>query len=184
MEDVMDRRVKKSKAALKKALLFLLKSKPINKIRIQELCEIADVNRSTFYSNYEDLFHLLSDVYNDVYQEMNHSLGSVWMQKEETNEKEHLTSITDLLRYIKKNHSLFSILINNHDDYHFIIGYHDFIIHQLKLASIQVDSTSFLYHFFGSFTLLQQWIKKGCPGDETLLAKQILSLSKSKINEN
>ena len=51
-------RIKYTKMFLKNAILELLKEKPLNKITIQELCDKAEVNRSTFYAHYLDIYDL------------------------------------------------------------------------------------------------------------------------------
>ncbi|MBE7019406.1 MAG: TetR/AcrR family transcriptional regulator [Ruminococcaceae bacterium] len=44
-----------------KALLFLLEKKPFEYITIREICEKAEVNRSTFYLHYENTVDLLKE---------------------------------------------------------------------------------------------------------------------------
>lgn len=53
-----DRRTQYSKRVIKEALFALMQEKPINKITVKELCERADVNRSTFYAYYTDIYDL------------------------------------------------------------------------------------------------------------------------------
>ncbi|MBO5239184.1 MAG: TetR/AcrR family transcriptional regulator [Lachnospiraceae bacterium] len=50
-----DRRQRKSCIAIEKALLELMQTKPIDMISISELAEKADVNRKTFYNNYNSI---------------------------------------------------------------------------------------------------------------------------------
>ena len=45
-------------AAIDAAFVSLLKGKELKDISVSELCERADVNRSTFYENYADVFAL------------------------------------------------------------------------------------------------------------------------------
>ena len=52
----VDKRVEKTQAALKNALLEALKRKRLADITVSELCSTADVSRSTFYSNYPNVF--------------------------------------------------------------------------------------------------------------------------------
>lgn len=49
-------------AAIDRAFLSLLKEKDLKDISVSELCEKAEVNRSTFYDNYTDMF-TLANVY-------------------------------------------------------------------------------------------------------------------------
>jgi AcrR family transcriptional regulator len=58
----MDRRKRKSQAAIKKAFIQLLNKKEFNAIKIGELCELADINRGTFYLNYLDKYDLLEKI--------------------------------------------------------------------------------------------------------------------------
>ena len=44
-----------------KALLSLLEKKPFEYITIREICETAEVNRSTFYLHYENTSDLLKE---------------------------------------------------------------------------------------------------------------------------
>ena len=53
-----DRRTQYSKRVIKESLFQLMQEKPINTITVKELCERADVNRSTFYAYYTDIYDL------------------------------------------------------------------------------------------------------------------------------
>lgn len=62
MEKKEDRRIAMTKRLLKAALIELLKEQDIYHISIRELCERADVNRTTFYKYYGSQFDLLTDM--------------------------------------------------------------------------------------------------------------------------
>lgn len=59
---IEDRRVRKTKQAIKNAFIQLLNKKDLEKITIQDITELADINRGTFYLHYEDKYILLSDI--------------------------------------------------------------------------------------------------------------------------
>lgn len=61
-----DKRCRRTKAAIKSALLKLLKEKPLAKITVSELSTAADVNRKTFYNHYTDLNGVLFELENDA----------------------------------------------------------------------------------------------------------------------
>ena len=61
-----DKRITKTKRALKSALLKLLTTQAFDAISITELCKIANVSRITFYTHYKDKFALLDDIFNDM----------------------------------------------------------------------------------------------------------------------
>lgn len=51
----MDRRVKRTKAAVFNAVIALMIEKGTNKITVLELCKKADINKSTFYLHYNSI---------------------------------------------------------------------------------------------------------------------------------
>lgn len=59
---IEDRRVRKTKQAIKNAFIQLLNKKDLEKITIQDITELANINRGTFYLHYEDKYILLSDM--------------------------------------------------------------------------------------------------------------------------
>ncbi len=57
-----DLRVKKTERAIRQALLELLQEKHISKITVRELTQRAEINKTTFYSHYETLDHLIDEL--------------------------------------------------------------------------------------------------------------------------
>lgn len=51
-----DRRVRKTLSAIYQALASLLSEKELKDITIRELCERADINKSTFYLHFHDIY--------------------------------------------------------------------------------------------------------------------------------
>ena len=66
MEKKVDRRVAMTKRMLKDALTDMLRDTDIYHISIRELCQRADVNRTTFYKYYGSPFDLLADMEKDL----------------------------------------------------------------------------------------------------------------------
>lgn len=63
----MDRRIKYTQKVLGETLLGLLKTKPVEKISITELCKCSDINRTTFYLHYRSVFELLHEIQDNFY---------------------------------------------------------------------------------------------------------------------
>lgn len=55
-----DRRIRKTQKALQEAFIQLVMEKELNQITIKELCARADINKSTFYLHYRDIYDLAS----------------------------------------------------------------------------------------------------------------------------
>ena len=54
----MDLRIEKTKKSIRNAFIELRTKKPLEKITVKELCALACINKSTFYSHYEDIYAL------------------------------------------------------------------------------------------------------------------------------
>lgn len=57
-----DRRVRKTKKAIQDVFCELTKEKKLNEITIKELCALADINKSTFYLHYRDIYDLADSI--------------------------------------------------------------------------------------------------------------------------
>lgn len=72
----MDLRTERTKRSISNAFLELRKQKPIEKITVKELSELAFINKATFYTHYRDIYDLsdqLEDEFMDsIIHEMPH----------------------------------------------------------------------------------------------------------------
>ena len=65
-----DRRTRYTRQTIKDTFLELLKQKSFTKITVTEVCKNAEINRGTFYLHYYDIHDVLSDIFNDMTQDM------------------------------------------------------------------------------------------------------------------
>ena len=72
MADKVDRRVRKTKAQLRAGLARLMQKKSIKEITVKELVDEVDINRSTFYLHYSDIYQMLESVENELMDEITH----------------------------------------------------------------------------------------------------------------
>ena len=54
----LDIRIEKTERAIKQAFMELRREKPVEKIRVKELCDRACINKSTFYAHFQDIYAL------------------------------------------------------------------------------------------------------------------------------
>lgn len=57
-----DRRVRKTKKAIQTVFCEMTKEKNLNEITVKELCTRADINKSTFYLHYHDIYDLANSI--------------------------------------------------------------------------------------------------------------------------
>jgi len=62
----IDPRIQKSKKAIRNALIKLLSYKSLEEITITEVAKEANINRKTFYNNYENVYQVIEEIENDI----------------------------------------------------------------------------------------------------------------------
>lgn len=61
-----DRRVIRTKRAIKNAFAQLLNEKNINDITVSDIADLADINRKTFYNYYAGIYEVVDEIENDI----------------------------------------------------------------------------------------------------------------------
>jgi len=102
-----DRRVRKTKKALREGLAELLMEKSIQQITVSELTEKADVHRSTFYANFKDMYDLYKQMEDMVIQDISDLLSRAYA----LDTKEFLST---LFRYINENKKVCRLILGEH----------------------------------------------------------------------
>ena len=70
----LDIRIEKTERAIKQAFMELRREKPVEKIRVKELCDRACINKSTFYAHYQDIYALANAMEDEMVQAVVESL--------------------------------------------------------------------------------------------------------------
>ena len=70
-QDNDDRRCRKTKKAIKNALVTLAAEKDISHITVTEISQAADINRKTFYAHYASPYEVLDDIESDLIEDLN-----------------------------------------------------------------------------------------------------------------
>ncbi|MGT9231330.1 TetR/AcrR family transcriptional regulator, partial [Enterococcus faecalis] len=65
-----DRRIRKSQQAIRQAFIDLLHKQELEQITVQQISDLADVNRSTFYTHYIDKYDLLEQMEDEQVKEI------------------------------------------------------------------------------------------------------------------
>ncbi len=66
----MDLREKKTKRSIQNAFLQLRSHKPLERITVKELSELAEISKGTFYLHYKDIYDLSEHLQNEVIQKI------------------------------------------------------------------------------------------------------------------
>lgn len=65
-----DARIRYTKMVIKNSFIQLLEGQPVNKITVKDVCELAEINRATFYKHYMDCFDLLKQIEDEMIAEL------------------------------------------------------------------------------------------------------------------
>ena len=71
----MDLREKKTLRAIRTAFLQLRGQRPLEKITVKELCELAEISKATFYIHYRDLYDLSERLQKEAVAAIYHSIS-------------------------------------------------------------------------------------------------------------
>ena len=97
-----DRRTQRTRQTLSHALITLIQEKRYESITVQDICDRANMGRSTFYTHYQDKDDLLAS----NFQQMMESLGS---QVEWRNDR-FVFPVSPLFQHVQEHHHLYKAL--------------------------------------------------------------------------
>lgn len=191
MDLIKDRRVRKSKEALKNSLIELMREKSVNNITVKELVTRADLNRSTFYNYYSDIPDMLSKLEDELYNEFLYTLEAHIPKKEKVVDvsKGGHKFIEDMCSVIKNNYEFCKCIFSKNGDLNFLFKLEEMIENNLKnqLREIfdgKIDHLTYVYSFFksGYIGILKEWMKGGCVESSEEIANITYDLIKSIID--
>ncbi len=178
----LDRRTRRTREALLRALVGLLQEKPLNCIKVTELTERADVNRATFYTHYQDIFDMFDHLESNLTQTCR---DMVEAHGQEIAQGNYGGLIADIYRFFAENESLFDIVFSGANDSAFFssliemirevctknAGVHATVTDQLKRGGLSPTSakraceTVCQYQFYyiagGVVSILRKWMRSG-----------------------
>jgi len=103
-----NRKVKYTKMVIRESLFELLETRPLNQITVKSLCELADINRGTFYSHYADIYDLVESLEDELIEKMMSDF-----RYESIGESNQKQMFTELCSHIKTNTEDYRILLLN-----------------------------------------------------------------------
>lgn len=159
-----------------KAFLTLLEKKEFAYITVKEICEMAGVNRSTFYLHYETLEDLLSESVEylngqfNVYMHQNAVSGVASIRESPLDELYWITPqyLIPYLSYIRENRRLFLTAMKNTKTLR-LEEIYDKMFHSVfspVLERYQVSSEirEYMMAFYvqGLMAIVNRWVKEDC----------------------
>lgn len=135
----------------------LVQTKEINQISVTEICKKANINRSTFYANYLDVYDLADKITEQIENEV------ALLYQEEREKKNNTNDYLKLFYHIKENQIFYKTYFKLNRDKHFIIKEYDTNLSKTMYNDQHID-----YHieFFmaGLNAMIKKWLYHGCKG--------------------
>ncbi len=176
-----DRRIKYTKMVLKQSLVKLLQEKPISKISIKEICEAADINRSTFYAHYTTQYDLLRQVVDETLQDINTYLDNFNFK---TYEPESFQIMNRIFEYIVENAELCKVLLGENGDISLqkeimMIVQRQGMKEWKGKKALDTDTVEYMYLFGvnASIGIVQKWLQDGLKQSAREMADLVLKLT-------
>ena len=173
----MDQRVRLTRNLLKNALVQLMQEQHISKISIRAICEVAGINRSTFYVHYTDQYDLLKKVEQEVLDNLNKYLGKQDLSDERPISIQILIKVLD---YVKENMELFKALLSENCDFAFqkdLVALAQIISSQQnQLFDLRTQEYIKIFGFTGTISMLQKWLNDGANESPAQMAEFIIQI--------
>ena len=173
---VQDRRIRRTRRQLQRAMLELLQEKDVRSITVQELTQRADINRGTFYAHYRDIFDLLEQMERDLFDRLEGLLSSYSAQDLQV---ELTPLLADMFGFVRDDPVLRLTFLDQHTQDSFFRRLHQLILKKcaddwqglylpedLKMWNGCLD-----FLVSGVVGLARGWMKRGFEEDPKQLAK-------------
>ena len=149
-----NKRRRESVEKIEKAFVEMLQTQELSKITVSDICKKTDLNRSTFYANFLDVYDLADKVRETLEQEF----GRAFADYDYFNER---SGALRMFTHVKENQLFYNTYFKLcYDEKHLINVYDP------KRAEQEFGDTNVKYHieFFrnGFNAIIKLWLKDGC----------------------
>lgn len=171
-----------SRMMIRKAFLQLLETTPINRITVKELCEKADVNRTTFYANFTDTYALLAEIKDELFEIIKSYLSS---PEQSRNARD---TLPELFRAIYENRDACKVILSLRDDdfihrllyFQYASSLSEWERQPNGMSKEQFDYL-FEYQASGCVGMIRRWLDGGLKESYQSMAEYALSFTRLDI---
>jgi AcrR family transcriptional regulator len=185
MEKKENRKSRYSKMVIRESLMELMKSKSILSVSVKDICDLADISRSTFYDHYKDQYDLLKQIEDETLAYFEDMLNKY---KDKQTKKETGQMVEEMLTYIANNGNIIHVLLSENGDFDFQkkLLYHFIMHNQITkyFSEMQNEEAKPYYSVFlvhGAIGLIQHWLKNNMEMPIPQLAKMMMKWTEHQI---
>jgi AcrR family transcriptional regulator len=171
-----DHRTRVTRMLLRSAFMTLLKEKPIENITIRQLCDLAGLNRGTFYVYYRDIYDMRSKIEQEMFDEFKQAMAPLLDTASQTSSKDYILGIFNCLR---SNADLCTVTLGKYGDKAFMLRLMDlgrdyyFQSYRKHFEHVGAQDLEYYYAFAsaGCIGMLHKWLDDGMPLADTQIAR-------------
>lgn len=178
-----NQRTRISKLLFKNALMDLLKEKgSISKVSVRELCDRAELNRSTFYAHYQEPKDLLHEIETELLDATEEHLKKIG-QENDIGAHKYLLSF---LQYIKENDKPFRTLLIDAADPDFRSRFMQqsiiqFVDNLRIVLPKELEQYIYSYILNGNTGIIIQWVRSNYAIDENEIVNLLFAINQSAL---
>ena len=161
-------KTEQTKADLKEAFWRLYAEKPIEKITVGEVCELAGYNRGTFYLHFQDLYDMLHGIEDTLLAGMTDCVEACMKRLEADSGKVSLiAACADVVLFSERNKPYIVVLFGERGDPAFIYQLKDNLKPLWRRYVVNADSKRteqeldllLEYTLSGTLFMISRWLK-------------------------
>ena len=185
-----DRRITRSKRALRGALIALIEERGLDAITVNDLCERADLNRGTFYNHFHDKENLLTALENEVLAEV--ALLQARMQSDTLGDMlafrvagRPVPVLVDLFEYLRGESDFLRAVLGSGGDVRFGPRLREAVcenlVQNILHEKYRTNPTPFVCYYVAFYAsaylgIIARWVENGCPETPEEMARIAMRL--------
>lgn len=180
-----NQRSRLTRMLMKQAYLELMRGKPASKITVKDICESAEVNRSTFYLHYAEPNDILTELEDESISRISEALSAIGAS--DTGSQDARNYLLSFLRYIRQNDEMFRALLVENSDPHFRRKLQAVALN-MAVNAFQVElpeackTGAYLYIVSGSIELLSAWVGNQYEIPENVMCDMLYCLCEGSLS--
>lgn len=180
-----DRRITRSKRALRDALIELMEERGFDGFTVNDLCVRADLNRGTFYNHYHDKEALLAAFEGEIMHDLERfqaqmqelTMPYLWAHKAK---KRPLPFLVELFDYLREQSDFLHAVLGPGGDVRFGPRLREAVcenlVQNILHEKYRDNPTVFVEYYVAFYAaaylgIIAHWIERGCPESSETMAR-------------
>ena len=178
-----DLRTKRTYKLLQDSLFTLLTKKPFDEIKVNDICDLAMIHRTTFYTHFSDKYELLDYTISEVEKEITSNLKPYAY----SNIEDFYTNmIMSVLNYIEEHRKFFRSIMKKNENTGFLKLFHRTCVSYMQEMLKKEEETGIIHtvpielisEFYSGAVIstIDWWVKTSSKLSKEELCKHITTL--------